>query len=354
MTLYVSRGSEYHINHDADLKVLNRLPTGTYTVSYSLERGFYFDVIDNFKHEGKIYGDVMDTVKRFHQTYSERPAGTGILLEGDKGSGKTLLAKLLCIEGYKRDIITVVISQPWHGEQFNEFVQSIDQPAIFLFDEFEKVYDIDRDQTKILTLLDGTYNTKKMFVMTCNDRSRLSYYMLNRPGRFFYALKYRGLSQDFIQEYCEDNLKNKKNIEMIMRFAMTFDSFNFDILKAIVEEMNRYSEDLPRVLKFLNVSSTGSARQYVVKKFVIKSKDTEMVGYDKMIADGESVNVFEGFNMYFENKDENDDFYFVRFEPSHIIKMDSRGSVVAENDQAYIEAEVFTPPYRDYLSMLTD
>lgn len=353
MTLYINRGSQYTITADADLKVSEKLPVGTYTVGFDQLKGcFYFDVIDNFEFKGKIYGDVEATAERFLNTYDDRGGGTGVLLDGEKGSGKTLLAKMISIKGYERGIITVVISQPWHGELFNEFVQSIDQPAIFLFDEFEKVYDVDRDQSKILTLLDGTYTSKKMFIMTCNDRARLSYYMLNRPGRFFYALRYRGLTQDFIQEYCEDVLNNKSQIDLIKRFAVTFNDFSFDILKAIVEEMNRYDESLKQVLKYLNVSSTGSNRKYKVTKFELKDEKVKIVAADELLNDGEAINIFNGFTMFFENEDEESDFFSVRFEPEHIIKIDASGKVIAENDFAHIEAEHKEMTPKDYLEFL--
>jgi hypothetical protein len=37
-------------------------------------------------------------------------------------------------------VSTIVMNEPWSGERFNAFIQSIRQPCIMLFDEFEKVY----------------------------------------------------------------------------------------------------------------------------------------------------------------------------------------------------------------------
>jgi hypothetical protein len=77
--------------------------------------------------------------------------------------------------------------------------------------------------------------------------------MHNRPGRIFYSLDYKGLDQDFILEYCEDELNDKTQADTICRVAQTFSSFNFDMLKAMVEEMNRYNEPAQEVIKMLNV-----------------------------------------------------------------------------------------------------
>jgi hypothetical protein len=120
-----------------------------------------------------------------------------------------------------------------------------------LFDEFEKVYDRD-NQEKILTLLDGVYPSKKLFVLTCNDKYRVDHHMRNRPGRIFYMIEFKGLVGEFITEYCEDNLTNKEHIPQICRLSTLFSEFNFDMLKALVEEMNRYGETPQEAMQLLN------------------------------------------------------------------------------------------------------
>jgi hypothetical protein len=186
------------------------------------------------------------------------------MLTGEKGSGKTLLAKMLAVNAAKNQMPTIVINEPWCGEGFNAFMQMIEQPTVILFDEFEKVYDKD-DQEKMLTLLDGVYPSKKLFVLTCNDKWRVDTHMRNRPGRIFYSLDFKGLEQDFIIEYCEDNLKNKEHIQTICKIASMFDQFNFDMLKALVEEMNRYGETPQEAMKMLNAKPefSGEARYKV-------------------------------------------------------------------------------------------
>jgi hypothetical protein len=173
------------------------------------------------------------------------------MLTGEKGSGKTLLAKLLAVTAAEAAVPTIVINEPWCGEGFNSFMQMIEQPTVILFDEFEKVYDKD-DQEKMLTLLDGVYPSKKLFILTCNDKWRIDSHMRNRPGRIFYSLDFKGLEQDFIMEYCADNLDNVDHIASVCRVAAMFDQFNFDMLKALVEEMNRYKETASEAMRMLN------------------------------------------------------------------------------------------------------
>lgn len=233
------------------------LPIGTYSVKVHPTKGFYVERVDDMELPSRMYGDVAARTERILTTFSARPNSLGVLFSGDKGSGKTMLAKNISAEGLKKGIITLIVNTPFEGEGFNTFIQEIQQPAVVLFDEFEKVYSAEQQQG-LLTLLDGTYNSKKLFVLTCNDRWRINEHMRNRPGRLFYSLHYGTLEADFIEEYCSDNLTNKAHIAGLAHVAGMFACFSFDMLKALVEEMNRYGETAAQAMKWLNMDPTQS------------------------------------------------------------------------------------------------
>jgi hypothetical protein len=252
MTYFLKSGTRFNVSTKAALDLHEQLPPGNYTVKFDkMANCFYLEQIENFEIKGKVYGDTRRNADRILSTFNDRTASTGVMLNGEKGSGKTLLAKMLAVNAAEEGVPTIVINAPWCGEEFNGFMQMIEQPTVILFDEFEKVYDND-DQEKMLTLLDGVYPSKKLFVLTCNDKWRVNSHMRNRPGRIFYMMDFNGLEQDFIIEYCEDNLKAKEHIPAICRIATLFDQFNFDMLKALIEEMNRYNETPQEAMKMLN------------------------------------------------------------------------------------------------------
>lgn len=252
MTFFNIRGNTVTVSAEGAVDIRDHLPVGTYAVKFDMQSMSYFlERVANFRLDHKIYGSTPKTADRVMRTFKSRPNSTGIMLTGEKGSGKTMLAKLLSVNGLKDGISTILVNEAFFGEGFNTFIQSIQQEIIVIFDEFEKVYDREQ-QERMLTLLDGVFPSKKMFILTCNDKYRVDTHMKNRPGRIFYRIEYSGLETEFIREYCLDNLDDTSHTETICKMASVFPTFNFDMLKAMIEEMNRYKETPHEVLELLN------------------------------------------------------------------------------------------------------
>lgn len=275
---YVKQGEIFTFKQNASDVTFKTLPVGTYCLKSHPEIGFYLEPIADFTMPKRIYGDLVTKADRILNTFDDRPAQTGVLLSGTKGSGKTLMAKYLSLAVAKKNMPTILINTPFFGEGFNTLIASIEQPVMVLFDEFEKVYE-DR-QPELLTLLDGVYKNKKLFVFTSNDVYKIDQHMINRPGRLYYNLNYKGLPDDFIIDYCTENLKDQTKIKSVCFASRMFWEINFDMLQAMVEEMNRYNCSIREVLEMLNVTPDyRGERTYQVKSFSIKGIDQNVEHY---------------------------------------------------------------------------
>lgn len=258
MPYFLKSGSTYRVATKESMDLHETLPAANYIIEADAMGNLFLNTIDSFKLPSKIYGDATKNAKRIITTFLDRDVSTGVMLNGEKGSGKTLLSKALSIDLAARGIPTIVINSPWRGDGFNQLLQHIEQPCMVLFDEFEKVYEPEQ-QEQILTLLDGVFGSKKLFVLTCNDKWRVDQHMRNRPGRIYYMIDYKGLDVNFISEYCNDTLKEKQHIQKICGISGLFSEFNFDMLKALVEEMNRYGEEPQQALSLLNAKPEFSS-----------------------------------------------------------------------------------------------
>ena len=270
MSYFIQTGDKFFPAESKE-SLLEGLPPGNFTVEQSMA-GLYFRRIEGFQPLGKIYGNLNTWAERTLQTFASRDVSTGILLSGEKGSGKSLLGRLISLKAHEDNIPTVIVNAPFDGSLLTKLFGELTQPVIVFFDEFEKVYNNNELQESILSLLDGTSGTKHLFVITCNEMFRLSRFMLNRPGRIFYFIEFNGIKEDFIREYCEDNLYDKSEIDNVVKVSKIFEQFNFDMLKSLVEEMNRYNESAFKAIELLNIIPS---KQNVSYELALKDKNNK-------------------------------------------------------------------------------
>lgn len=311
MSYYIKSGNTFRVSADAAIDLHTKLPVGNYIIKVDPMGAMYLEQIDSFEFKGKQYGDNIRHTERIMSTFKDRTVSTGIMLAGEKGSGKSLLAKSLSIAAAAIDMPTIIINTPFKGDSFNKFMQDIDEPCVVLFDEFEKVYD-SADQESILTLLDGVFPSKKLFVLTCNNKYRIDTNMRNRPGRIYYMIDFAGLSNDFIIEYCNDNLINKTHISKVCAVSGLFAEMNFDMLKAMIEEMNRYDESPQQVLKLINAKPEFDSGSKYDVEFVHNGNVINAALFDPNVFEGSPMQS-NGVGVGYDPEPDNCDSKYLRF-----------------------------------------
>lgn len=215
-----------------------------------------------FEFPYKIY-DLDDSfIKRVEKTFKNIPNNLGILLNGLKGTGKTVMSKKIC-----NVVNTPVIVLTKKIPNLDSFLSGFQQDVCILIDEFEKVYKNDhqvKQQEELLTLMDGVRNSqfKKLFVLTTNHK-HLNENLVNRPTRIRYIKEFDNLSLSAINMIVEDMLENKEFHNDLISYISKLEIITVDIVKAIISEINIH-QDNPDIFKeIFNVKENSS--KYEVK-----------------------------------------------------------------------------------------
>lgn len=243
-------GTEYK-QLSGSFEITDVLPRAVYMLKMNpLSKELYLEKMDEeFSFNMKIYGLEDAFIKHVLYTYEHTDKNLGILLNGQKGTGKTVCAKILA---NSMNLPIIICDTPY--DNLATFIAQFNTSAVFFFDEFEKNF---KDCSEILlSAMDGAYNTmhRKIFLMTTNNLY-IDKNFLSRPSRVRYKKTFGNLSQEVVKEYCDENLNNKVFLNDIISYIDSLSISTIDILKGIVDEVNLHNCS-PEVFKdFFNVET---------------------------------------------------------------------------------------------------
>lgn len=306
----ISTGNTYEIFDDT-LRTYEQLPSKSYIVRFSKFKGFFLEKYNDIEiKEDKIYGVQNEKVTKVLNAFEKTTRSLGVILSGDKGIGKSLFSKLLSVEAINRGIPLIIVNQFIPG--IASYIESIDQEVMVLFDEFDKTFGSIRagdgeesPQTSLLTLFDGISNGKKLFVITCNDLTKLSDYFINRPGRFHYHFRFKYPTSNEVKDYLEDKLDEQYygEIDSIVQFARKI-NLNYDCLRAIAFEVNNGST-FREAISDLNIINFGRRMKYDITLYYKN-------GIKAMADKNVKIDMFSDSNQSFWLYDSTQGVYYVK------------------------------------------
>ena len=250
--VWMNTGNSYS-QIDPNFEVTQALPVGVYNLELTMFGWKLFKFADNFVFPYKLYSLENEFVDHVLKTYENTIGNLGILLNGTKGTGKTVTAKVLA-NRFNLPVI-VLKSMGDRNQSMIEYLSSLNCDCVLFMDEFEKNFK--EEDSTVLQIMDGVYNSnhRKIFLLTTNNM-HINENLVGRPSRIRYVKHFGNLSMDTVNEYLDDALKCEEAREEILEYIDSLTISTIDILKTIVNEVNIHGmEGLRRAKNYFNVQT---------------------------------------------------------------------------------------------------
>lgn len=249
-------GKVYNVNVDHQFGDIHLSPGAALKLPLKL-----YDFEQEFREQ------ILTTLRHPHGNMN-----VGVLLEGYKGQGKSVIAKQLAMES-QLPIVLITGAIPKIADIFN-YLNNIKQDYVLLIDEFEKYFsDSDHPENKFhtqeswLTFMDGAIGLdhKRLIILTTNKE--IGDKFINRPSRIRYYKKFNFMSKKVFEAIVEDKLQNPAYKQDLID-NLDVPSCTVDIVTTIIEEINIQNKPYSSFKDFFN----HKEREIVYSKYR-KEKD---------------------------------------------------------------------------------
>lgn len=245
-SIWSAMGADY--KHVSLGIIQENLPKGVYLLNVDPFNMFYLTrLADDFRFGYKLYGIEDDFIQHFLKTTKTVTENLGILLNGIKGTGKTVTAKQICNQ---LNLPVIIVDQ--HFDGLPKFLSEISQEIVVFIDEYEKIFDKD---DLLLSTMDGVLNSthRRIFLLTTNELF-ISTSLLDRPGRIRYLKTFSNLDEKVYTEIVDDCLKLKRHRDAVLSFISTLKIVTVDVVLTICTEVDIHDLVPEQFKGFLNVT----------------------------------------------------------------------------------------------------
>lgn len=252
---------------------------GVYNVLYSDKLGHYLSYsYEKYKMPPKIYGSDDKFAQRVVKSFGAGDKNLGVLLNGLKGAGKTVTAKIIC---NLLNLPVLCVSEP--HQNLPIFISNLDFDCVIFIDEYEKVMAHD-ERGLLLSCMDGAQvpKNKILWLMTTNTLN-INENLLNRPSRIRYMKTYADLDKETILAIVKDSIVDEKFTQDVVDTVSGFDMITIDLVKELINEVNVHCEPASKFISIFNCNKSNSRYQGFSYKLV--NADTEEVLYEKVKLD---------------------------------------------------------------------
>lgn len=262
-TKFADQGTAISVISFDDETIKDELKPAVYSVGFNMMAGYYLNKVgDRLSTPEKVYGRVGTRVDKIMNSYQAAGTSFGVLMSGDKGSGKTMTSSIVANRAIEElGLPVILVEDSFDPSSLSSFIQKIGECVLF-FDEFGKRYNNkEGEQGELLSLMDGTGSYKRLVMLTENERSDINKYMLNRPGRLHYHFQYGKLDEATITEFCEENDVPQEVVDKINLRSEMSREFSFDVLQALVYEYKLYGGEIDVLAEDLNIEAVSRPAQ---------------------------------------------------------------------------------------------
>lgn len=238
-------------------KNVKELPPAIYRYQQTMTGWYLQKIASYYEFPYKIYGTNDAIIERVKAAWKKLPANVGVLLNGLKGTGKTITAQQIVNWAISEGLVVLSVNEPVPLETI---IERVEQPMLVLFDEFEKTHDEEQNpgaQQKILTVVDGLSRSthRRIFLFTTNTKN-VNENFIDRPSRIRYHWEFGRLNIDVIEAVLDDMLDvSLKNIRHeIIDYLNTREVLTIDVVKAVVTECNIFKQSPAAFGDFMNLT----------------------------------------------------------------------------------------------------